>query len=65
MRESDSKFAWQEALEAFSVSQSQVPVVKAYIRNQAEHHNKLSFEEEFIALLRKSGIPYDQRYVLG
>jgi REP element-mobilizing transposase RayT len=58
-------FGWQEGYGAFSVSPSQVPKVKAYIRNQREHHRKRSFEDEFIALLRKCGIPYDPRYVFG
>ncbi len=65
MRESDKKFAWQEGFAAFSVSPSQIPVVKAYIRNQAEHHKKRNFEEEFLALLTKSGISHDRRYVFG
>ena len=65
MRESDNKFAWQEGFGAFSVSPSQIPAVKTYIRNQAEHHQKRSFEEEFLALLTKSGVPYDRRYVFG
>jgi len=61
---SEQDFAWQEGYAAFSVSQSNVPEVVAYIRNQAEHHKKMSFEEEFVALLKRHGIQYDQRYVL-
>jgi REP element-mobilizing transposase RayT len=59
------EFSWQEGYGAFSVSSSQVPVVKKYIRNQEEHHRKRSFEEEFVALLRRSGVEYDERYVFG
>lgn len=58
-------FSWQEGYGAFSVSASQVPVVKKYIQNQEEHHRKRSFEEEFVALLRNCGIEYDERYVFG
>jgi len=58
-------FAWQEGYGAFSVSPSQVPVVKKYIRNQEQHHRKRSFEDEFIALLRSCGIEYDPQYVFG
>jgi DNA gyrase inhibitor GyrI len=36
-----------------------------YIANQPEHHCKRSFEEEFVALLQKSGIDYDSRYGFG
>jgi REP element-mobilizing transposase RayT len=59
------EFSWQEGYAAFSVSSSQVPVVKKYIRNQEEHHRKRSFEAEFVALLRRSGVEYDERYVFG
>lgn len=58
-------FAWQEGYGAFSVSPSQVPVVKEYIRKQEQHHRKRHFEEEFTALLRSCGIEYDARYVFG
>jgi putative transposase len=58
-------FSWQEGYGAFSVSSSQVPVVKKYIENQEEHHRKRNFEDEFVALLRNHGIEYDERYVFG
>ena len=60
-----SRFAWQEGYSAFSVSQSQRKTVVDYIDRQAEHHAKWSFEQEFVALLKKSGIPYDPRFVFG
>jgi len=58
-------FAWQQGYGALSVSPSQLPVVRRYIRNQEVHHRKRDFEHEFLALLRQSGVEYDQRYVLG
>jgi REP element-mobilizing transposase RayT len=58
-------FSWQEGYGAFSVSPSQVEVVKGYIQNQEEHHRKRDFEQEFVALLRNCGIEYDERYVFG
>ncbi len=58
-------FAWQEGYAAFSVSASQVSAVREYIRNQAAHHQRRNFEEEFLALLKKSGIAYDPKHVLG
>jgi REP element-mobilizing transposase RayT len=58
-------FCWQEGYGAFSVSPSQVPTVKRYIENQEEHHRKRSFEQEFVALLRRCGIGYDERFVFG
>ena len=56
-------FAWQEGYAAFSVSPSVLPSVKAYIEGQAEHHAKMTFQEEFIALLKKHEVEYDERYI--
>jgi putative transposase len=39
--------------------------VSRYIQDQATHHKKISFEEEYLALLRKHGVEFDPRYVLG
>ena len=65
MSEHTPGFCWQEGFGAFSVSPSQVDGVKRYIRNQAEHHKKRNFEEEFVLLLKKSGVEYDPKYVFG
>ncbi len=59
------KFAWQEGYGAFSVSASNLGAVKDYIKHQPEHHAKRSFEDEFIALLRKSGVAYEASEVFG
>jgi len=56
-------FDWQEGYAAFSVSKSAEPKVKAYIQNQEQHHKGWKFTEEFIALLKKHGIPYEERYL--
>ena len=45
------------------MSKSNVPEVVDYIRNQEEHHRKNNYQEEFLALLRKHGVEYDERYV--
>lgn len=58
-------FSWQEGYAAFSVSASNREAVKNYIRNQAEHHAKHSFEDEFVSFLRKSSVPYDPKFVFG
>lgn len=65
MSEKQNKFSWQEGFGAFSVSTSNAQSVKNYIRNQAEHHKSRNFEEEFLLLLKKSGINYDAKYVFG
>lgn len=59
------RFAWQEGYGAFSVSASQIEAVKRYIERQEQHHVKQSFEDEFIELLKRFGVEYDERYVLG
>jgi REP element-mobilizing transposase RayT len=56
-------FAWQTGYAAFSVSASGVEEVRRYIEKQEEHHKKRSFQEEFVALLRKHGIEFDERYI--
>ncbi|HTG31991.1 MAG TPA: IS200/IS605 family transposase [Thermoanaerobaculia bacterium] len=53
------RFGWQEGYGAFTVSESQIAIVRKYISSQEEHHRKLSFREEFIELLKRHGIPYD------
>jgi len=56
MNERGRRFAWQEGYSAFSVSHSNTPVVTRYIRNQQQHHRKMTFTEEYEALLRKHGM---------
>jgi hypothetical protein len=63
MSQTSRAFGWQQGYGAFAVSLSQVDTVERYIRNQAEHHKKRSFEEEFILFLKKARIPYDPETV--
>jgi len=56
-------FAWQRGYGVFTVSESIVPSVTLYIENQEEHHKRLTFQEEFIAMLAKHGIPFDERHL--
>jgi len=59
------QFAWQDGYGAFTVSKSTVPDVIDYIKDQRDHHRRMSFQDEYLALLRKHGIEYDERYLLG
>ena len=59
MNEHGRRFSWQEGYSAFSVSISNTPVVARYVRNQEQHHRKMTFEQEYRALLRKHGIEVD------
>lgn len=56
-------FTWQSGYGAFSVSESNVPVVKRYLADQVEHHRRMSFQDEFRTLCRRHGIELDERYV--
>jgi putative transposase len=56
-------FAWQTGYGVFSVSESNVAAVTRYIAKQEEHHKKHSFQEEFVAFLRKNHVEYDPRYI--
>jgi len=62
---SSARFEWQTGYGAFSVSESQARKVRQYIRTQESHHAKVSFRDELITLLKKHGIEYDERYLLG
>jgi REP element-mobilizing transposase RayT len=55
-------FAWQEGYAALTVSASAVEEVRTYIRNQEQHHRSMSFRDEVLSLLRKSGVEVDERY---
>ncbi|MEO2088356.1 MAG: IS200/IS605 family transposase [Gemmataceae bacterium] len=56
-------FGWQIGYGAFAVSVFNLPEVKAYIKNQEEHHRTRTFRQEFVALLDRHGIEYDERYL--
>ena len=57
------KFDWQRGYGAFTHSKSQVDTVVKYIRNQELHHQKKSFEQEYLEILRKNGVDYKQEYL--
>ncbi|MDO5447604.1 MAG: IS200/IS605 family transposase [Prevotellaceae bacterium] len=57
-------FSWQSGYAAFSYSRSLLPKVEEYINNQKEHHRKHSFDEEIRAILDKSGIDYNENFIL-
>lgn len=66
MNETHGKgFAWQEGYGAFTLGISQKDDTITYIQSQAEHHRKRSFEEEFIAFLKKHKVEYDPQHVWG
>jgi putative transposase len=58
-------FAWQTGYGAFTVSESGMNAVQKYISNQQEHHKVRSFQEEFLAFLKKNRITVEERFLWG
>ena len=56
-------FYWQDGYGAFSVNPGEVEKVVEYIANQHEHHRKKTYQEEYLAFLKKYKVPYDERYI--
>ncbi len=58
-----SRFEWQEGYGVFSYSHSHINSVYKYISNQEEHHKKQTFKDEYLEILDKFEVPFDERYV--
>ena len=56
-------FAWQEGYGAFTVSRRDIDGVRDYVRRQAEHHRRRSFQDEYVALLNAHDITFEHRYL--
>jgi putative transposase len=59
------RFAWQKGYAAFGVSASLVSRVARYVNAQEAHHKRMTFDEEFVALLKKHGVKFDPKFVFG
>jgi REP element-mobilizing transposase RayT len=59
------EFRWQDGYGAFTVGQSQIADTIAYIKNQRQHHQRKSFEEEYKAFLKVHGIEAEDKYIFG
>ncbi len=57
------RFNWQEGFGAFSYGHSQIDAVVKYIQNQERHHAKRTLKEEYIEMLKKFNVQFDERYV--
>ena len=58
-----ARFEWQEGYGAFSYSKSQIKTVTEYIENQELHHQKKTFREEYLEILQKFEVDYDEKYI--
>jgi len=56
-------FRWQSGYAALSVSQSGADRVVTYIQRQPQHHQRISFQDEYRRFLKRYGIEFDERYV--
>ncbi len=57
------KFHWQDGYGAFSYGRSQLDKIYKYIMNQELHHKKRTFREEYLELLKKFEIKFDEKYL--
>jgi putative transposase len=57
------KFQWQEGFGAFSYGHSQLDVIIQYVNNQKQHHQRMSFKKEYLSLLKKFEVEYQDEYV--
>ncbi len=57
------RFSWQEGYGAFTVSESQTAAVIGYVKKQENHHRTLSFKDEFVLILKRHEVEYDERYL--
>ena len=57
------KFQWQEGYGVFSYSHSHIDRVAKYVMNQKGHHRKKTFQEEYIEMLQKMNVDYDNKYL--
>lgn len=51
---------WAEGYASFTISHSDKDKVIEYIKNQKEHHKKVTFQDEYKALLKEFGIEFDE-----
>jgi REP element-mobilizing transposase RayT len=57
------KFNWQKGFGAFSYGHSQIDAVVKYILNQEKHHAHQTFKEEYLEMLKKFNVEYDEKYL--
>lgn len=59
----EPKFAWHRRYGAYTVSESPIDAVREYISRQKDHHRKRTFEDEYVELLKRHNVDFDERYV--
>lgn len=56
-------FAWQDGYGGFTVGRDGIDATMKYVRKQVQHHRHVTFEDEYVGLLKQAGIEYDERYL--
>ncbi|MCO6511657.1 MAG: transposase [Aridibacter famidurans] len=56
-------FCWQTGYGAFTVSPSQTETVRKYILRQEKHHEKMTFKDEYLQILKRSGAKFEEEYL--
>ena len=57
------RFGWQDGYGAFTVSESQVPAVVNYVKEQEKHHRNFSSKEELIQILNRHQVEYNEQHL--
>ncbi len=56
-------FSWQDGYGVFTYAHSQLDMMAKYVMNQKEHHRQKTFREEYMEILQKADVPYDEQYL--
>jgi len=63
VKERQPRFSWQAGYGVFAVDTEDLDRVATYVRTQEEHHRVVTFQEEFLRLLREHDLGWDERYL--
>ena len=55
--------SWAEGSCSLTCAYRDKEMIVSYIKNQKEHHEKITFEDEYRALLKEQGVEVDERYI--
>ena len=58
-----NSFHWQTGYGSFTHAKSTVKLVYKYIMNQENHHKKISFKEEYLSILKRNDIDFNENYL--
>ncbi len=56
-------FAWQEGYGAFTLDAGNLRPASEYVLNQESHHRQSTFQDEYISMLKRGMVEFDERYL--